>query len=75
MFTDPDTKETTSTLRLRQKSKRDILAALCRYLNITGDPDLADMDQFMLKKIEKQVTLFLTENTGNHLLTNVLVNF
>ena len=38
-FTDPDTTETTSTLRLRQKVKRDKLAALYRHLNVTGDPD------------------------------------
>ena len=50
MFTDPDTKETTPNLRLRQKVKRDILAALCRYLNITCDPYLANINRFMLKK-------------------------
>ena len=38
-FTDPDTTETTSTLRLRQKVKQDKLAALYRHLNVTGDPD------------------------------------
>ena len=38
-FTDPDTTETTSTLRLRQKVKQDKLAALHRHLNVTGDPD------------------------------------
>ena len=58
MFTDPDTKETTPTLRLRQKVKRDMLAALCRYLNITCDPYLANINRFMLKKNEKQLTLF-----------------
>ena len=38
-FTDPDTMETTSTLRLRQKVKRDKLAGSYRHLNVTGDPD------------------------------------
>ena len=50
MFTDPDTKETTPNLRLRQKVKRDILAVLCRHLNITCDPYLANIDRSMLKK-------------------------
>ena len=38
-FTDPDSTETTSTLRLGQKVKQDKLAALHRHLNVTGDPD------------------------------------
>ena len=33
----PTDKETTSTLRLRQKVKRDKLAALYRHLNIAGN--------------------------------------
>ena len=41
-FTEPDTTEATSTLRLRQKVKRDKITELCRHLNVTGDPDLAD---------------------------------
>ena len=43
-FTEPDTTEATSTLRLRQKVKRDKTAALCRHLNVTGDPGLADIN-------------------------------
>lgn len=53
-FTVPDTKETTSSLRLRQKVKQDILAELYRHFNITGDPDLADIDQFLLKKLKSR---------------------
>ena len=49
-ITNLDTTETTSTLRLRQKVKQDKLAALYRYLNVTGNPELADIDRFMLKK-------------------------
>ena len=30
--------------------KRDKITALCRHLNMTGDPGLADIDQFMIKK-------------------------
>ena len=57
-FTEPDTTEATSSLQLRQKVKRDKITALYRHLNVTGDPDLADIDPFMIKKkIEKQATL------------------
>ena len=43
-FTEPDTTEATSTLRLRQKVKRDKITVLYRHLNVTDDPDLADID-------------------------------
>ena len=43
-FTEPDTTEATSTLRLRQKVKRDKLTVLYRHLNVTDDPGLADID-------------------------------
>ena len=51
-FTTPSLKDNrpTSTLRLRQKVKRDKLATLYRHLNLTGDLDLLDTDQFKLKK-------------------------
>ena len=45
-FTVLDTTEVTSTLRLRQKVKRDKLIALYRHLNVTGNMDLIDPDQF-----------------------------
>ena len=41
-FTVPDTTEATSTLRLRQKVKRDKITALYRHLNVTGNIDLID---------------------------------
>ena len=44
------TTEATSTLCLRQKLKRDKIASLYRYLDMTGDPGLADLDQSMIKK-------------------------
>ena len=50
LFTVPDTIEATSTLQLRQKVKRDKITALYRRLNVTGDPGLQDIDQFMIKK-------------------------
>ena len=74
-FTEPDPTKATSTLQLRQKVKRDKITAM----NLTGDPGLADMDQFMIKKKKKQATLtcsFLMEiNIGHPSLINVLVSF
>ena len=52
-FTEPDTTEATSTLQLRQKVKRDKITALYRHLNLTGDPGLANINRFMIKKISK----------------------
>ena len=49
-FTEPDTAETTSTLKFRQKVKRDKITALYRHLNVTGGPGLANIDQFMIKR-------------------------
>ena len=43
-FIEPDTTEATSTLRLRQKVKRDKIVSLYRYLGVTGNPDIADLD-------------------------------
>ena len=45
-----DTTEATSTLRLRQKAKQDKLTTLYRHLNVTGNPDLIDLDRFILTK-------------------------
>ena len=49
-FTEPDATQATSTLQLRQKVKREKITALYRHLNVTGDPGLADIDRFMIKK-------------------------
>ena len=49
-FREPDTTEATSTLQLRQKVKQDKFTALYRHLNVTGDPGLADINQFMIKR-------------------------
>ena len=43
-------KQTTSTLRLRQKVKREKLAALYRDLNVTGDLYLINLDRFNYTK-------------------------
>ena len=72
-FTRPDTTEATSTLQLRQKVKRDKITALYRHLNVTGDPGLADIDRFMIKKISKTGNtdlLFLDGNKHWQSLTN-----
>ena len=78
-FIEPDATEATSTLRLRQQIKRDKLIALYRHLNVTGDPGLADIDRFIIKKIPKQATLTcffsMVITNGNLSLINVLVNF
>ena len=50
--TEPDTTEATSTLQLRQIVKRDIITALYRQLNVTGDPGLIDIDEFMIKNLK-----------------------
>ena len=57
-FIDPDTTEVTSTLQLRQKVKWDKLTALYWHLNVTGDIDLINLDQFRLTKdLKKRVTV------------------
>ena len=74
-FTEPNTTEATSTLRLKQKVKRDKLTALYVHLNVTGNLDLIDLDRFRLTTDPKQgVTIFefyngdkwvpLTKQTG-----------
>ena len=72
-FTEPDATETTSTLQLTQKVKRDKITALYRHLNVIGDPGLADIDRLMIKKILKTGNtdfLFLDGNNHWQSLTN-----
>ena len=71
-FIELDTTEATSTLRLRQKVKRDKIIALYRHLNVAGNPDLIDLDQFMIKKskIGSIDLLFLDGNSHWQSLTN-----
>ena len=45
--------EPASTIVLRQKIKRDKTVSLYRYLGVTDDPGLADLDQFMVRKNSK----------------------
>ena len=72
-FTEPDTTEATSTLRLRQKVRRDKVTALYRYLNVTADLGLANIDRFTIKKNTKTGNtdlLFLDGNNHWQSLTN-----
>ena len=58
-FIEHDTTEPTSTLRLRQKVKRDKRIALYRHLNVTGNPELINLDRFRLTiDSKKGVTIF-----------------
>ena len=62
-FTEPDTTEATSTLRLKQKVKRDKLGALYRHLNVTGNLDLINLDRFKLTTDPKKKPQFLSFTT------------
>ena len=66
-FTVPVTTEATSTIRLRLKIKRDKIVSLYRYLDVTGDPGLADLNRFMIKKNSKtgNIALFFI-NDNKH---------
>ena len=58
-FMKPGTTEATSTLRPRQKVKRDKLTALYRHLNVTCNLDLIDLDRSRLTTDPKKgVTVF-----------------
>ena len=84
-FTEPATTEAISTFCLRHTLKRDKIVSLYRYLDMTGDPSLADLKQFMIKKNSKTGNielLFLDRNkhwqslnnkeTGEFLAPNLL---
>ena len=43
-FIEPDATEAISTLQLRQKLKRVEITSWYRHVNVTADPDLADID-------------------------------
>ena len=78
-----DATEATSNLQLRQKVKQDKFSALYRHLNVTGNLDLIDLDQFRLTKDPKKgVTIFefyngdrwafLTKKTGDFFVPKAL---
>ena len=62
-FTEPATAEATSTLRI--KLKRDKIVSLYRYLDVTGDPGLADLERFMIKTNLKTGNIELLFLDGN----------
>ena len=53
-FTEPDTTEATSTSWLKQRVRRDKLAAFYRHLNVIGNLDLINLDRFKLKTDPKK---------------------
>ena len=53
-FMEPDATEPTSTLRLKQKLRRDKINALYRHLSVTGNLDFIDLHQFKLTKNSKK---------------------
>ena len=74
-FIAPDTTEAASTLRLREKVKQDMLAALYRHLKVTGNIDLINLNQFKARIFEfnnydRWVTL--TKQTGGFFTPNYL---
>ena len=78
-LTEPDANKATSVLQLRKRVKQVKKTALYKHLNVTGDTGLADVDRFMIKKIQKQATLTcffsIIISIGNPLLINVQVGF
>ena len=70
-FTVPNITEATSTLRLRQKLKRDKIVSLYRFLDVTGDPVLADLERFLkIPKTGSIELLFLDANNQWQSLNN-----
>ena len=78
-FIVPDASDATSRLRLRQKLKRDNIVSLYSYLDVTGDPGLANLEGFKIKKFRKQAILncffSMLINIDNPLIINGLVSF
>ena len=64
-FMEPTTTRATSTLRLTHKVRRDKLAALYRHLNVTGNIDLIDLNQFKLKADPKKGTTIFEFSNGD----------
>ena len=81
-FIEPDATKATSTLQLRQRVKRDKITSLYRHVNAKGNPGLAYIDRYMIKKkkkIQKQATLTcffsMVITVDNPSLINVQVSF
>ena len=66
-FTAPSStnKQATLTLRLRQKVKRDKLAALYRHLKVTGDLDLINLNRLNYTNYIKKGTTVLEFHLGD----------
>ena len=61
----PATTEATSTIRLKQKVKRDKLTTLYRHLNVTVNQDLIDFDRFKLATDHKKGVTILEFYNGD----------
>ena len=61
----PATTEATSTIRLKQKVKRDKLTTLYRHLNVTVNQDLIDFDRFKLATDHKKGVTILQFYNGD----------
>ena len=61
----PATTEATSTIRLKQKVKRDKLTTLYRHLNVTVNQDLIDFDLFKLATDHKKGVTILEFYNGD----------
>ena len=64
-YTELATTEPTSTLRLKQKVKRDKLAALYRHLSKTGNIDLIDLGRLKLTRDPKKGTTIFEFYNGD----------
>ena len=64
-FTKPATTEATSTLRLRQKLRRDKIVSLYRYIDVTGGRGLVELNRFMIIKNLKTGNIKLLFLDGN----------
>ena len=64
---------------IKTKVKARKIVSLNRYLGVTGNPGLADLAQFKIKKNSKtgntELLFFNGNNQCNPLPTNVLVRF
>ena len=65
-FVESDTAKAISTLRSRQKVKQGKIIALYRRLKVAGNPDLIDLDQFMIKNSNTASTELLFLDGNNH---------
>ena len=64
-FTVPDATDATSTLKLRQKVKRDKLTVLYRHLNVTGNLEMESIPMEDLFSLAKDIHVKTREASKN----------